>query len=228
FNNFTPASSQNNPLQKGLTWAKAHQEIVAVSGIVLLLLIIGIPYYLHSQEQSEKDAMGVLSLGQYYLHSQVDPKNGPFKTNLEKNQQSLQTFQRITTDYPGTKTSKIARYYTAKCQYTLGQFAQAYSSFEAASQELKGSPLSDEAYFGKILCLESQTQWTQAATLAETFLKTNSDSFIAPEIHLNLSDIYLNTQNKDKALDQLKMIVQSYSDTNWGKEAARRLENLKS
>lgn len=214
-------------VQKWMDWVKAHQELVTVTGVLLLILALGVPYYLHTQTKSENDARGVLSLGQYYLHAQVDPKNGPFKTTEERDQRVLQTFQRILTDSPGTKTAKVARYYVAKSQFSQGQFTQAYTSFEAASQELQGSPLADEAYLGKTLCLEAQGQWAPAATLAETFLKDHSNSFIAPEIRLTLSNIYLKNQNKDKAVEQLKLTVQSYPDTAWSKEAARRLSNLK-
>ena len=110
-----PLVHEKSETQKWLDWAKAHQELVAVAGIVLLLVGIGVPYILHSREQSEKDAQGVLNLGQYYLHSPVDPKSGPFKSEVEKYQQSLNTFQRILTDYSGTQTAKLARYYAAKC-----------------------------------------------------------------------------------------------------------------
>ena len=223
-----PGLMEKNWLQKALDWAKARQEMVAVSVIVLLLLAVGIPYIQHNREQSEKDASGVLNLGQYYLHSPVDPKNGPFKTEMEKEQQALQTFQRVMTDYSGTKTAKLARYYVAKSQYLMGQYTQAYSSFDAASQALKDTPLGDQAFLGKILSLEAQNQLGPATTLAETFLKEHSDSFMAPEIRLNLSDLYLKAQNKDKAVEQLKWVAQNFADSDWGKEATRRLESLKS
>src|SRR5581483_11183671 len=187
--NINPLAHEKKGIEKWIGWAKAHQELVAVAAIVIMLLGIGIPYYFHSQEQSEKDAQGVLSLGQYYLHSTVDPKNGPFKSDVERTQHALQTFQRILTDYSGSKTTKIARYYVAKCQFELGQLPQAYGNFDAASQDLKDNPLGDEAYIGKILCLVAQNQMPQAATLAETFLKDHSDSFIAGEIRVNLADI---------------------------------------
>jgi tetratricopeptide (TPR) repeat protein len=226
--NFNPQLREKSAAEKGLAWAKAHQEIVAVSVIVLLLMGIGIPYYFHSQDQNEKDAQGVLSLGQYYLHAQVDPQKGPFKSVVERNQNALQTFQRILTDYSGTKTTKIARYYVAKCQYDLGQLQQAYGSFDAASQQLKDNPLGDEAYFGKILCLEAQNQLPQSITLAETFLKDRPDSFITAELRLNLSDIYLKSNDKAKALDQLKEVSKDYPDSDWGKEADRRLKDFQS
>ncbi len=212
--------------EKAIVWAKAHQEIIAVSVIVFLVLGILIPYMIHSQDQNEKDAQGVLSLGQYYLHAQVDPQKGPFKSVVERNQNALQTFQRILTDYSGTKTTKIARYYVAKCEYDLGQLQQAYVSFDAASQQLKDNPLGDEAYFGKILCLEVQNQLPQAITLAETFLKDHPDSFITAELRLNLSDIYLKSNDKVQALNQLKLVSKNYPDSDWGKEADRRLKNL--
>jgi len=223
-----PGESDHNPVQKWINWSKAHQEIIAVAFILIILVAVGVPYYLHHQDQTEKDAAGVLNLGQYYLHSQVDPKNGPFKSEVEKEQQALQTFQRITTDYSGTHTAKLARYYAAKSQYLLGQYAQAYGNFDAASQDLKSSPLGDEAYLGKILCLEGQSQWGPASTLAESFLKTEPESFLVPQIRMNLSEIYLKNQNKDKALEQLKIVAQKFAETDWGKEAARRLDGLKS
>jgi tetratricopeptide (TPR) repeat protein len=226
--NFNPHLKEKSAAEKGLAWAKAHQEIVAVSVIVLLLMGVGIPYYFRSLDQNEKDAQGVLSLGQYYLHAQVDAQKGPFKSEVERSQNALKTFQRILTDYSGTKTTKIAGYYVAKCEYDLGQFQQAYGSFDAANQQLKGNPLGDEAYFGKILCLEAQNQLPQAVTLAEAFLKDHPDSFITAELRLNLSDLYLKSNDKAKALDQLGLVSKGYADSDWGKEADRRLKNLQS
>jgi len=220
--------AEKSAAEKWMEWAKAHQEVVAVTAILLLLLGVGIPYYLSSQAKSENDAKGVLNLGQYYLHSQVDPKNGPFKSDAEKYQQAIQTFQRINTDYPGTKTAKLARYYVAKSQFELGQYSQAYTSFDAASQELKNSPLGDEAYLGKIFCLAAQSQLAPATTLAETFLKDNPDSFIVPEVRLSLSDLYLKAQDKGKAIEQLKLTAKINPDSEWGKEATRRLEKINS
>jgi tetratricopeptide (TPR) repeat protein len=220
------AASEKKPIQKIMTWAKTHQEIIAASGIFILLLGIGIPYYFHSKAQSEKEAMGVLNLGQWYLHSPVDPKNGPFKTPEERDQQALQAFQRITNDYKGTYAAKIARFYMAKCQFSLRLYPQAYVSFDETSLELKDAPIGAEAYLGKILCLEAQSQWTQAATLLESYLKAYPDSFLAPEIHLNLSEVYLKNQNKDKALEQLKLVAKKYADSNWGREAQRRLKKI--
>lgn len=221
-------ASENKPIQKAIAWAKTHQEIIAASGIFIVLLSIGIPYYFHSKAQSEKEAMGVLNLGQWYLHSPIDPKNGPFKSSVERDQQALQTFQRIINDYKGTHAAKIARFYTAKCQFSLRMYPQAYVSFDESNLELKDAPIGAEAYLGKILCLEAQSQWTQASTLLEAFIKDHPDSFLAPEIRLNLSEVYLKNQSKDKAVEQLKLIAKKYADSNWGKEAQRRLDKLKS
>ncbi len=223
-----PGQQQKNPFEKWLAWAKAHQEFIAVAGIVLLLIGIGIPYLIHNREQSEKDAQGVLNLGQYYLRSQVDPKNGPFKSDVEKYQQSLQTFQRILTDYSGTQSAKLARYYAAKCQYQLGQYTQSYASFDTSTQELRDLPLGDEAYLGKILCLEAQNQYPQAGLIAESFLRDHTDSFIGGEMRLELSTIYGKTNDKAKALAELKSLVQTDPDSDWGKEAARRLKEAQS
>ncbi len=221
-------NTDQNQFKKVLAWAKAHQEIVFVGVIILLLVAFGIPYYLHSLEQSEKDAQNTLNLAQYYLQASVDPKNGPFKTEAEKYQQALQAFHRITTDYAGTKTAKVGRFFEAKCQYFLGQYPQAYAGFDVASQSLKDSPLGSEAALGKILCLEAQNQWPQVINMLELFLKEQPQGFMTPEIQLRLSEAYLKNQNKDKAVEELKLTAKQYADTNWGKEAAQRLSELNS
>lgn len=213
---------------KWFLWLKAHQEIVAASGLLVLLLAVGIPYLMHNRTVAEKGAQDVFNIGQYYLQAQVDPKQGPFKTEAEKYQQAEQTFQRITTDYAGTDTAKIAEYYVAKCQYVLQQFSLAYQSFERSAQDLKKTPLGQEAALGQVLCLEAQNQLPAAVLLGQDFLKNNPNSFIAPEMALELSDIDVKNNNKDQAVDQLKWIVQNYQDSNWGKEAQRRLKDMAS
>jgi outer membrane protein assembly factor BamD (BamD/ComL family) len=223
------STSEKTPIQKALDWAKKHQEMVFVGGLLVLLIAGGVPYYLNSQKEANQKAQDVLSLAQYYQHAQVDPKNGPFKTEDEKNQQALQTFQKVLNDYAGTPTAKLARFYAAKDQLLLKQFSQAYSNFDVASQELKGTVLGDEAYLGKLISLEYDNKIDQATVFAEAFLKNNPTSSIYPEIALNLSALYLkNDSTKAKATDQLKAIAKNYPDSTWGKEANRRLENLKS
>ena len=227
----TPFETMHLPekieFHKWLEWAKQHQEMVFVGGLVVLLMAVGIPYYLHSQAKANDDAQGVFSLAQYYQHAGVDPKNGPFKSENEKNQQALTTFQRVVNDFAGTPTAKLARYFVAKDQLLLGQNTLAYSSFDLASQELKGTPLGDEAYLGKILALEADNKLSQATAFAETFIKNSSQSAIYPEVALNLSALYLQNQQKDKAKDQLNGIIKAYPDTNWSKEAGERLTVLK-
>ncbi len=137
---FQTHSTEKSSFQKGLEWAKKHQEMIFVGGLLILLIAAGVPYYLNSQKEANQKAQDVLSLAQYYQHAQVDPKNGPFKTEDEKNQMALQTFQKVLNDYAGTSTAKLARCYEANDELLLRQFAQAYSNFDVSSQELKGTP----------------------------------------------------------------------------------------
>ncbi|HVZ80933.1 MAG TPA: tetratricopeptide repeat protein [bacterium] len=226
--NAIPGLHSKNSLEKSIDWAKAHQQWVAVAGFAVLLIAFGVPYYLSSRAQDEKKAQDELSLGQYYLQSRIDPQNGPFKSAVERDQHALQAFQEILDKYSGTPASKLAKFYTAKCQFNLGQYQQAYGSFETAAEALKDTPLGDESFFGKVLCLAAQNQVPQAITLSETFLKSYPDSFIGPQVRLNLSDLYLKNKEQAKALEQLNWVAQKAQDSNWGKEAQRRLKALKS
>lgn len=213
------------PAEVAKDWAKSHQEVLAVGALVLLLLIFGVPYYLKSQRQTEKDASNMLNMAEYYLNSNVDAKNGPFKTEHEKYQQSLETFQRVLNNYSGTPSARIAQYYVGKCQYMMGQYSQAYASFDAAQGELKDSPLGDAAALGKIHSMAVQDKNTEAITLYETFFKENPDSYLGPEAKLGYSDCLLKAGNKAKAQEVLAALAKD-ATTTAGKEAARRLKAI--
>lgn len=217
--------NRKDPIEQAKDWAKSHQEILAVSVLVLLLLVFGVPYYLKSQRQTEKDASNMLSMAEYYLNSQVDPKNGPFKTNQEKYQQSLETFQRILNNYSGTPSARIAQFYVGKCQYLMGQYPQAYASFDAAMGELKKTPLADAAALGKAHCMAAQEKYPEAMALFENFMAAYPDSHLLPEAKLAYSDALLKAGNPGKAKEVLQALSRD-SKTAEGKEAARRLQAL--
>ncbi len=225
--NVVPGLQSKSSIEKSIEWAKAHQQWIAVAGFFTLLVVFGVPYYISSRQQDEKKAQDELSLGQYYLQSRIDPQNGPFKNTVERDQHALQAFQEVVSKYSGSSASKLAKFYTAKCQFNLGQFQPAYSSFETAAEVLKDTPLGDECSFGKILCLSAQNQVPQAITISETFLKAHPDCFIGPQIRLNLSDLYLKNKDQAKALEQLKWVAQKNQDSTWGKEAQRRIDGAK-
>jgi len=223
----SPTTTDKRTFEDLLRWARAHQEAVAVAGVLLLLTLLGVPYYLYSRDKNEKDSLNVLNLAQFYFHAEVNPERG-FKTNTEKFQQALVAFQRVTTDYRGTHSARIAQFYVGKCQFYLGQYSTAYSSFDQASRDLKGTALSEEAAYGRVLCLEAQKQYPQALTIGETFLAENPDSFLVPEVQVTLAEIHLKNKDKNKAEEFLQKTATTYPDTTWGKEAARRLKDLKS
>lgn len=212
--------------EKGLDWLKSHQEMIAVGALLVLLLIFGIPYYQKSQRQTEKDASNMLNQAEYYMNSPVDAKNGPFKTEEDKFQQSLQTFQRILNNYSGTASEHSARYYVAKCQYLLKQYPQAYASFDAAISDLKNTPLADAAMIGKIYAMSAQDQTQEANKLYEKFIKEQPKSFLLPEARLSYSDSLMKANEKAKALDVLKALAKDLPDTYWGREAQRRVKNF--
>jgi predicted negative regulator of RcsB-dependent stress response len=209
-------------------WAKSKQEVLAVSVIFILLLVVGIPYYLKSREQAERDAVQKLSVAQYYLNAQVDAKNGPFKSETEKYQAALQQFQQVTQQGAGTGAAKVAQYYVGKCQLILNQYPSAYVSFDEASQRLKGTPLGEAAWVGKATALVLQQKWNDAASEMEKCLVQYPDGFLAPTVRMNLSDTYLKAGQKDKALKLLQQVVKDKPNSDEGREASRVLKTLQS
>jgi tetratricopeptide (TPR) repeat protein len=214
------------PLEQAKEWAKSHQEVLAVGLLLLLLLFFGIPYYMKSQAQTEKDAANMLNMAEYYMNSSVDPKNGPFKTEEEKIQQSLQTFQRILNNYSGTSAARASQYFIGKCQYLAKQYPQAYVSFDAAYGELKGTPLADAAALGKIYCMEAQENLQEALRQYESFLRDQAGSYLLEEARWRYSEALLKNHDKTGAVEQLKALTRESADTFWGREAARRMKEI--
>jgi hypothetical protein len=88
--------------------------------------------------------------------------------------------------------------------------------------------LGEEAAFGKILCLEAQKQYAQALTLGEAFLRATPDSFLLGEFQVALAEIHLKNKDQAKAAELLEAASKGFPGTYWGREAARRLRDLRS
>jgi FimV-like protein len=215
-----------SPLEKIQEWAKKRQEILAVALILVLLLAIGVPYYMKSRRQAENDAVQKLSIAQYYLNAQVDPKNGPFKSDMEKFQTALQQFQQVTQQGAGTWAAKVATFYIGKCQLVLGQNSQAYVSFDTASQQLGKTPLGEAAFVGKATALLLQSKFKEAAGALEQCLSTYPDGFLVSKVRLDLVDAYLQSGQKDKAVKLLQEVAKEKADQSDGLEATRILKTL--
>jgi len=212
------------PLHKILVWAKGKQEIIAVSFLVVLLVSVGIPYYLKSKAESESTGMQKLNVAQYYLTSHVDPKNGPFKSDREKYQAALQQFQQVAQQNAGTYAAKAAKYYEGKCQLVMGQYAQAYVSFDEAAQRLKDSPLGEAALLGKASSLVMQVKWADAAKVYEQYTVQYPAGFLIGEMRLHLADTYIRMNQKDKAVAEWRKVAEMDPKSADGLEAIRLLK----
>lgn len=228
--NWTPTLQHDfedkTPWVKFQEWAKKKQEVLAISVIVVLLLSVGVPYYLKSRQQAEQDAAQKLSIAQYYLSAHVDAKNGPFKSEAEKYQAALQQFQQVSQQGAGTGAAKVALFYVGKCQLIMGQSSQAYVSFDEAAQKLKGTPLGQAAWVGKGTALLLQQKWAEAAKIFETYLTQYPDGYLTTKVRLDLADTYLQSNQKDKAIQILQDVVKKNAGSEDGREAARFLKSI--
>ncbi len=215
---------QKEPWEKALEWAKSKQEILAVAAILILLVSVGIPYYLKSQAQTEKDALQKLNVAQYYLGSKVDPKNGPFKTDDEKYKNSLQQFEQIYQQDAGTWAAKAAQFYVAKCQLIMGQNSQAYVSFDEASQRLKGTPLGEASMLGKAMALVMQEKWPEAIGVYNAYLTQYPNGFLVEEARMNMADAYNKSGDRARSQETLEQVAKEDPKGNYGLEAARLLK----
>lgn len=218
-------------VQKQRSWdrlrafARAHQEALAVAVLAVVLLSIGVPYWLRGKAQSAEEAASLLDLGLSYLAQPVDPKQGPLKSHREKWEQALQLFERVRDHYAGAPSADVAIYYAGKCLLLLERPGEALEQFDRAADALEGKALGAQAELGRAFALAAEGKWADAVPEYRSFLaRHGEDGFLAAEARLRLAEALEQTGDAAGARRELQVLVEKHPTTWWGMEARRRLE----
>ena len=214
-----------NNFESFKNWAKLHQEFIAILIIVILIIGIGLPYYLNSVATNNKKSMAMLNMGIYYLNAPVGPQSA-FKTEVEKYQECSTFFNKVKNLYPGTQAYNIAYYYLGKCDLFLQNYMLASKYFKLAYKKLKNTPLGQEAFIGVGMCYISQSQWNPAILIFEKYLKIYPNGFLREEARFNLAKIDKLVHNLAMAKIELKKIIHSHPNSDWAKQASFELKTL--
>jgi predicted negative regulator of RcsB-dependent stress response len=226
-------------------------RILLVSGLVIVCLAILAAYGWNSYSSSRlNEVQTAFAEGLELYHGTVAPSESEeipavpgqaegeeaaaetpeitydFKSDRERLEKSLESFQGTAEEYEGTKIGDLARYYTALCNIDLGEK-------EKASEILQGVIAESEYPYVRNLARNSAAQLasagndtTQAIALLEQIVEEPSDNFPVQFTLMNLAMLHEANGNTDKAIETYQRVATEFAETSSAAEAKTKINNL--
>lgn len=201
-------SENTNKMQKNAELIFTYiynNRVIFISGFVLIIVIIaGILLYkanIESQDSAKNvEFESALALYNVYQSAQLPPE--------QMNDPALivditSRFQKVYSAAKG-KNLKLRSAYALGCvYYDIKNFKEAEKYYQEVANS-RGFYLQETAIYNLANTQIGLTNYTQAATTLENFIKAYPKSYLIPQASLTLSDVYLSQNDRTKALNVLK------------------------
>ena len=207
-----------------------NNRIIFISAFILIIVIIAgiLVYRMHIESQDEKTNIefeSALALYNVYQNSQL-PEEQLNNPGLVID--ITTRFQKVYNAAKG-KNLKLRSAYALGCiYYDVENFKEAEKYYQEVANS-RGFYLQESAIYNLANTQIDLTNYTQAASTLENFIKAYPKSYLVPEAALTLSDVYLAQNDKTKSVNVLKTwMSQNTNDTqylNKFKETITLIEN---
>ena len=201
-------SENTNKLQKNAELIFTYiynNRIIFISGFILIIVIIaGILLYKSNIESQDANSNiefeSALALYNVYQNAQL-PEEQLNNPGLIIDITSR--FQKVYNAAKG-KNLKLRSAYALGCvYYDVDNFKEAEKYYQEVANS-RGFYLQETAMYNLANTQIELTNYTQAATTLENFVKAYPKSYLIPQATLTLSDVYISQNDKTKALNVLK------------------------
>ena len=207
-----------------------NNRIIFISAFILIIVIIAgiLVYRMNIESQDEKTNIefeSALALYNVYQNSQL-PEEQLNNPGLVID--ITTRFQKVYNAAKG-KNLKLRSAYALGCiYYDVENFKEAEKYYQEVANS-RGFYLQESAIYNLANTQIELTNYTQAASTLENFIKAYPKSYLVPEAALTLSDVYLAQNDKTKSVNVLKTwMSQNTNDTqylNKFKETITLIEN---
>lgn len=178
---------------------------------VVIVVVAAVGYYFYEQRQENK-AQQVMST------AEVAFMNGNYDEALSGSSDKLTLgFQQIATNYSGTDAGNLANYYSAVCEYKLGNPQEALNfmdKFEVPEGILGVGPISFHATL-----LREVGQLDQAAEMYQKAANWDENESTTPYNLLKAAQAYFDADDYDQARSVIQTILNDYSESQQVAEA---------
>ena len=182
-----------------------NNRLIFISAFVLIIVIIAgiLVYRMNIESQDEKiniDFESALALYNVYQNSQLpdDQLNNPGLII-----DITSRFQKVYSAAKGKNLKLRSAYALGSVYYDVENFKEAEKYYQEVANS-RGFYLQETAMYNLANTQIGLTNYTQAASTLENFIKAYPKSYLLPQATLTLSDVYLAQNDRTKALNTLK------------------------
>lgn len=200
------------------TYQQNKGVIIGGAIAVVLIVALGLGYYIYSTQQ-EEEAQELLSEAQMlYL-------NGDYETALQGSDDDFTVgFEQIIDNYSRTDAANLSRYYAAVSLYNLGNHEEALSymnEHEVPEGILGVGPIS----FHAVLYSEIG-DFEQAAQMYVKAAEWDENDDMTPYNYLKAAEAYDALDNSEEAQNYAQIVVDEYPNSNHADQAQKLLGKL--
>ena len=194
-------------------WGDKNKKQLLWGLIALVVVGIGIAFWLAHQSEKQNDANDALSK----LTSQgvVSGKAEPAPDAMLK----------VATDYSDTAAGQRALLLGASALFDAGKYDEAQARFQQFIKDYSDSPFMSQAAYGMATCYDAEGKTNDAVSAYQSIVDRYQNQNVAPQAKLALARLLEGQGKFSEARNNLEDILRSVQGTT-ASEAAGRLEQL--
>ncbi len=214
-------------IDKVINWIKPHKTI-AVSGVVLLFVVVGIyviaTSYTHNrQDSSEKMMSNALDIYYYQPAKGETPK---YETPRAQQEAALKEFEHVIDEKPTNSVAERARFYMAADYVKLNQFDKAIETLSALFAEAD-YPFKALVGVKYAALLQDQNKLEDALKIYDQMAdKDISQNTIKDYVLLQKGKLLRKMGKLDEAKAAFNILVEQFQNSRYEKEAQSQLDQM--
>jgi predicted negative regulator of RcsB-dependent stress response len=214
-------------IDKVINWIKPHKT-VAVSGVVLLFVVVGIyviaTSYTHNrQDSSEKMMSNALDIYYYQPAKGETPK---YETPRAQQEAALKEFEHVIDEKPTNSVAERARFYMAADYVKLNQFDKAIETLSALFAEAD-YPFKALVGVKYAALLQDQNKLEDALKIYDQMAdKDISQNTIKDYVLLQKGKLLRKMGKLDEAKAAFNILVEQFQNSRYEKEAQSQLDQM--
>lgn len=202
-----------------------------ITGIVVVILIAGMIFYLNNKKSTEEKAEKIISRANFMLtRPVVDSKEanmyGMFKSKEEKYEKAIVVYQEVIQTYKGSKALPYAYLGVANAYFNIEKYKEALEYYNTFIEKFPKLELISEALYGRALVYYQMGQFQEALADLKIIMEKYPQTLNIQDVKIKAAQCYLKLNDTDSTKTILQNIQQT-DGTYWHGLAKNILEGIK-